>query len=114
MLSFLVILKSHYFSHNLHYYNNFLPSLTNDSISSRFDEVPPFEKWNVLWLVSFLSALWLANSLDGVSVLLRPLPEQQVRQYCHIDWFNSDHENIEQEDHADPLHARILQDILKW
>ncbi len=46
---------------------------------------------------------------DGASVL--PLPEQQVHQYCHI---NSDFENIEQEDHAEPLHARILQDILKW
>ncbi len=33
----------------------------------------------------------------------------QVRQYCHI---NSDLENIEQEDCAEPLHARILQDIL--
>ncbi len=39
------------------------------------------------------------------------LPKQQVRQYCYI---NSDLENIEQEDRAEPLHARILQDILKW
>ncbi len=51
------------------------------------------------------------NSLDGVLVLPRPLPKQQVCQYCHI---NSDLENIEQEDQAEPLHARILQDILKW
>ncbi len=28
MLSCLVVRKSHYFSHNLHYYNTFLPSLT--------------------------------------------------------------------------------------
>ncbi len=57
------------------------------------------------------SALWLANSLDGVSVLPRSLPEQQVCQYCHN---NSDLQNIEQEDRAEPLYARILQDILKW
>ncbi len=43
-----------------------------------------------------------------ISVLPRPLPEQQVRQ------INSDLENIEQEDRAEPLHARIMQDILKW
>ncbi len=35
--------------------------------------------------------------------------EQQVCQYCLI---NSDHENIELEDHVEPLHAWILQDIL--
>ncbi len=39
----------------------------------------------------------------------RPSPKQQVHQYC-----KTDPENIEQEDHAEPLHARILQDILKW
>ncbi len=71
----------------------------------------PPENQNGLWLVSCSSALWLANSLDGISILPRPLPEQQVRQYCHI---NSDPDNIEQEDHAEPLHARILQDVLKW
>ncbi len=87
------------------------PPDTNDSISSGFDEGPSSEKLNVLWLVSCPSALWLANSFDSVSVLPRPLPEQQVRQYCHI---NSDLENIEQEDRAEPLHARILQDMLKW
>ncbi len=69
------------------------------------------EKRNVLWLVGFPSALCMANSLDGVSVLPRPFPEQQVHQYCQI---NSDQENIEQEDRAEALHARILQDILKW
>ncbi len=37
---------------------------TNGSISSGFDEGPPSEKLNVLWLVSCPSALWLANSLD--------------------------------------------------
>ncbi len=73
---------------------------TNDLISSGFDEGPPSEKRNVLWLVSCPSALWLANSLDGVSVLPRPLPKQQVRQYFHI---NSDPENIE--DRAESLHA---------
>ncbi len=41
------------------------------------------------------SATATANSLDSVSVLPRPAPEQQVHQYCHI---NSDHENIEQKD----------------
>ncbi len=70
----------------------------------------PKTKMGCDWL-AVSSALWLANSLDGISVLPRPLPEQQVRQYCHI---NSDPDNIEQEDHAEPLHARILQDILKW
>ncbi len=53
----------------------------------------------------------IGEQLRRVSVLPRPLPEQQVRQYCYI---NSDLENIEQEDQAEPLHARILQDILKW
>ncbi len=75
---------------------------TNDSISSGFDEGPPSEKRNVLWLVSCPSALWLANSLDGVSVLPRPLPKQQVHQYRHI---NSDLENIEQEDRAEPFNV---------
>ncbi len=84
---------------------------TNGSISSGFDEGPPSKKRNLLWLVNCPSALWLANSLDGVSVLPRTLPKPQVHQYCRI---NSDLENIEQEDHAEPLHARILQDILKW
>ncbi len=32
----------------------------------------------MLWLVSCPSALWLVNSLDGVSVLPRPFPKQQV------------------------------------
>ncbi len=41
---------------------------TNDSISSGFDEGPPSEKRNVLWLISCPSALWLANSLDGITV----------------------------------------------
>ncbi len=66
---------------------------------------------NEMWLVSCPSALGLANSLDGLSVLPHPLPKQQVRQYCNI---NSEHENIEQEDYAERLHTRILQDILKW
>ncbi len=48
---------------------------TNDSINSGLDEGPPFEKRNVLWLVSCPGALWLANSLNGVSVLPRPLPK---------------------------------------
>ncbi len=69
---------------------------TNSSISSGFDEGPPSEKQNVLWLVGCPTALWLANSLDRVSVLPHPLPKQ---------------EDIEQEDCAEPLHARILQDI---
>ncbi len=69
------------------------------------------KKRNVLWLVSCPIALWLAYSLDIVYALPCPLPEQQVRQYCHI---NSDHKNIEQEDRTEPLHARILQYILKW
>ncbi len=48
---------------------------------------PAWHKRNVLRLVSCPNVLWLANSLDGVSVLLRPLPKQQVRQYYY---FNSD------------------------
>ncbi len=66
---------------------------TNGSISSGF-EGPPSEKRNVLWLVSCPSALWLANSLNCVSVLPRPLPKQHVRQYWYI---NSELENIEQD-----------------
>ncbi len=77
---------------------------TNGSISSGFDEGPPSEKLNVLWLVSCPSGLWLENSLDSVSVLPRPSPKQQVRQYCQI---NSDLENIEQEDRVEPLHTDI-------
>ncbi len=57
---------------------------TNGSISSGFDEGPPSEKRNVLWLVSCPIALWLANSLDDVSVLPRPLPKQQAIS-IHID-----------------------------
>ncbi len=56
---------------------------TSGSISSGFDEGTPSEKRNVLWLVSCPSALWLANSLNCVSVLPHPLPKQQVHQYCH-------------------------------
>ncbi len=56
---------------------------TSGSISSGFDEGTPYEKRNVLWLVSCPSALWLANSLNCVSVLPHPLPKQQVHQYCH-------------------------------
>ncbi len=89
----------------------FSPAWHKRLISSGFDEGPPSEKRNVMWLVRCPSALWLANSLDCVSVLPHPLPKQQARQYCYI---NSDSENIEQDDRAEPLHARILQDILKW
>ncbi len=32
MLSCLVVRKSHYFSHNLYYYNTFLPSLEHGSL----------------------------------------------------------------------------------
>ncbi len=53
---------------------------TNDSISSGFDEGPPSEKPNVLWLVSCPSALWLANSLDVLKVRLR-----QTLYYVLID-----------------------------
>ncbi len=45
------------------------------------------------------------------TVLPRPLPKQKVRQYCYSI---SDLENIEQENRAEPLHAQILQDIIKW
>ncbi len=48
---------------------------TNDSIGSGFDEGPPSEKRNVLWLVSCPSALWLAKSLDAVTKT-PPLPKQ--------------------------------------
>ncbi len=54
---------------------------TNGSISSGFDEGPPSEKQNVLWLVSCPSALWLANSLDGF-------------QYCPAPCQNSKFINI--------------------
>ncbi len=57
---------------------------TNGSISSGFDEGPPSEKRNVLWLVSCPSALWLENSLDSVSVRPRPLPKQQAIS-IHMD-----------------------------
>ncbi len=78
---------------------------TNDSVSFEFDEGPPPEKLNVLQCVV------IGDSLDGVLILPHPLPKQQVCQYCHI---NADLENIEQEDCAESLLARILQDILKW
>ncbi len=38
----------------------------------------------MLWLVSCPSALWLANCLDFVSVLPRPLPKQQVPSAVNI------------------------------
>ncbi len=72
-------------------------------ILHKYSKFPVFER-----------GLWkrpIGEQLRRVSVLPRPLPKQQVRQYCYI---NSDPENIEQEDCAEPLHARILQDILKW
>ncbi len=85
MLSCLVVQKSHYFSHNLHYYNTFLPSLTQTTrLVPGLMKARLLKKRNVLWLVSCPSALWLANSLDVVSILPRPLPKQQGRQYCHI------------------------------
>ncbi len=49
---------------------------TNGSISSGFDEGPPSEKHNVLWLVSCPSAFWLAFSLDGVTA---PPPYQNSK-----------------------------------
>ncbi len=111
ILSCSVVRKSHYFSHYLHLLQYLSPQPDYGSISSWFDEGPPSEKRNVLWLVSCPNALWLANSLDCVSVLPHPLPKQHVRQYCHI---NSDHEN---------MNKRILQNLcthgycktyLKW
>ncbi len=41
---------------------------TNGFINPGFDEGPHSEKRNVLWLVSCLSALWLANSLGGFNI----------------------------------------------
>ncbi len=61
---------------------------TNDSISFGFDEGPPSEKQNVLWLVGCHSALWLANSLDGVSVLPRHFAKQQAIS-IHIDQWSA-------------------------
>ncbi len=47
------------------------------------------------------------------SILPRPLPKQDgVLPYQFKP--DSDPENIEQEDRAEPLHAQILQDILEW
>ncbi len=45
---------------------------TNGEISSGFDEGPPSEKRNMLWLVGCPSALWLVNRLHTISVLPRP------------------------------------------
>ncbi len=65
---------------------------TNDSISSGFDEDPPPKKWNVLWLVSCPSALWLAHSLDRVSVLPHPYPlglilkRAELPLYLPLEW----------------------------
>ncbi len=72
----------------------------NDSISHRCDEGPPSEKRNVLWLVSCPSALWLANSLDSVSVLPAPCQNSKLVKYQFEP--DSDPENIEREDHAEP------------
>ncbi len=56
------------FSHNLHYYNTFLPCLTQTArLVPSLMKAKPSEKRNVLWLVSCPSALWLAKSLDGVT-----------------------------------------------
>ncbi len=111
MLSCLVVRKSHYFSHDLHYYNTFLPSLEQTAllvlglIKARL----PKNEMCCDWLAGPVHCDW--RTAAGVSLLSCTLPKQQVSQYCHI---NSDPENIEQEDHAEPLHALILQGILKW
>ncbi len=94
------------FSHYLHY-----------SLTQTTRLVPGLMKASLLknemccdWLAVPVHCHW-RKALNGVSILPQPLPKQQVRQYCHI---NSDLENIEQEDCAEPLHAQILQDMLKW
>ncbi len=103
--------KTHYFSHNLHYYNTFLPSLEQTArLVPVLKKAHLPKKRNVLWLVS--CALWLVNSLDSVSILPRPFPKQDGLLYQFKP--DSDPENIEQEDRAEPLHAQILQDILEW
>ncbi len=82
--------KSHYFPHNVHYHNTFLPSLTQ-----------------MARLVPGLMKACLSKNemcCDWLAVRRRycPAPYQNI---------NLDLENIEQEDCAEPLHARILQDI---
>ncbi len=95
MLSCLVNRKSHYFSHNLYYYNTFPPSLTQ---TTRL--VPGLMKARLP--KNEMCCDWLA-----VPVRCNCAP-------CQNSKFISDLENIEQEDRAEPLHARILQDILRW
>ncbi len=59
---------------------------TNGEISSGFDEGPPSEKRNMLWLVGCPSALWLVNRLHYFSIA-PPLPKRQVHQYyISIQW----------------------------
>ncbi len=108
MLSCLVVGKSHYFSRHLNYYNTFLPSLTQTTglVPGLMKARLPKNEMCCDWLAVPVRCDWQTAYL--ISVLPRPLPEQQVRQ------INSDLENIEQEDRAEPLHARIMQDILKW
>ncbi len=76
---------------------------TNGSISSGFDFHLPKNQMCCDWLA-------VPECCDCEQLRLRfstapPLPEQQICQYCHI---NSHPENIDQEDCAEPLHARIL------
>ncbi len=72
----------------------------------RFDEGPLSKKLNVLWLVSCPRELWLVNSWDGITA--PPLARTASSQYFYN---NSDPENIEQEDHAEPLHTDIARHI---
>ncbi len=100
MLSCSVVRKTHYFSHNLHYYNNSLPSLTQTTrlVPGLMKARLPENEMCCDWLAVPVRCDCRTDE-DCVSVLPRQFEP------------DSDPENIEQEDRAEPLHARILQDI---
>lgn len=63
---------------------------TNCLACSGFNEGPPFKNQNVLCLVCCPIALWLVNSLDGISVFPRPLLKQSGRESSSWIWWEKD------------------------
>ncbi len=90
---------------------------------SWFYEAPPSEIRDGFRLVSWPSLLWLAKPPSAVQK--RPAPHLRMRSSCIVnngvvinivyqfepDW---DPENISEEDHAELVQARLLQDVSEW
>ncbi len=86
MCSCLVFLKTHYFSHNLPLFHTSLSLLwQTPRFISWFYEAPPSEMRDGLWLVSWLSVLWLAKPplLHWTS---RPSPQRHALRLNCKQW----------------------------